>query len=108
MDWLSTKLDNVLTWFASVLGSVFSALIDLLRDFVVFVLDSIFNVIVALFSALPVPSFMAANQLSTLFSVLPPTVIWLLSQTGVFEGFAVLGAGVAFNLLRKIVTLGQW
>lgn len=108
MQWLSTKLDNILAWLVGLVQSVFGAFFDSVKDVFVFFLDQIFNAIVSLFSLLSVPSFMAAGQLNTLFSALPPTVVWLLSQTGVFEGFGIIGAGVSFLLLRKIVTLGQW
>lgn len=107
MDWLSDKIDAALAWLAASIGAVFSAITGWLKDFVVWVLDALLSGIASLLEAIPVPSFMAGG-LGGLFSALPQSLVYLLVETGMVAGLAVIGAGVLFNLTRKLLTLGQW
>lgn len=107
MDWLSDKIDAALAWFAEALGAVFDAITGWLKDFVVWVLDALLSGIATLLEAIPVPSFMVGG-LSGLFTALPQSLIYLLVESGMVAGLAVVGAGVLFNLTRKLLTLGQW
>ncbi len=107
MDWLSLKIDNVLLWLADLFSKFFNAIIDLFKDIFVWLFDSILSAIAGALELLPVPAFMSAG-LSGLFSALPPSLLYLLDQTGFIDGLAVIGAGVLFNLTRKLLTLGQW
>lgn len=107
MDWLSEKIDSALAWLAASIGAVFSAVTGWLKDFVVWVLDALLTGIASLLVAIPVPSFMSGG-LGGLFSALPAPLVYLLVETGMVAGLAVIGAGVLFNLTRKLLTLGQW
>lgn len=107
MDWLSEKIDAALAWLAASIGAVFSAVTGWLKDFVVWVLDALLSGIASLLEAIPVPSFMVGG-LGGLFSALPSSLVYLLVETGMVAGLAVIGAGVLFNLTRKLLTLGQW
>jgi hypothetical protein len=107
MDWLSTKIDNLLSWFSDAFTAVFSAITTWLKDFFVWVLDSLLSGIAFLLESIPVPSFMQQG-LAPLFTSLPQPLVYLLNETGVIQAFAIIGGGVLFNLTRKLLTLGQW
>lgn len=107
MDWLSEKIDAALAWFAESYMAGFNAITGWLKDFVVWVLDALLSGVAVLLEAIPVPSFMAGG-LGGLFSALPQSLVYLLVETGMVAGLAVIGAGVLFNLTRKLLTLGQW
>lgn len=107
MEWLSEKIDNVLTWIAQSIGAVFAAITGWLKDFVIWVLDALLSGVALLLESIPVPSFLTSG-LGGLFSALPPALIYLLVETGMVAGLAIIGAGVLFNLTRKLLTLGQW
>lgn len=107
MEWLSEKIDNVLTWIAQSIGAVFAAITGWLKDFVIWVLDVLLSGVATLLEAIPVPSFLQSG-LGGLFSALPQSLIYLLVESGMVAGLAVIGAGVLFNLTRKLLTLGQW
>lgn len=107
MEWLSTKIDNMLAWLGAAFLSLLNGLLEFLKDILVWALNGILTAIVALIELIPVPSFMTGG-LTGLFSALPQSLIYLLVETGLVAGLAVVGAGVAFNLTRKIATLGQW
>lgn len=107
MDWLSTKIDNALSWIAHLFGDAFSALVAVLKDLVIWILDALLGGVASLLELIPMPAFMSGG-LSGLFTALPQPLIYLLVETGLVQGLAVVGAGVLFNLTRKLLTLGQW
>lgn len=107
MEWLSTKIDNVLTWIAEAIATVFTSITDWIKDLFVWVFDTVLSAIASLFESIPTPSFLNGG-LNGLFSALPPPLIYLLVESGVVAGLAIIGAGVLFNLTRKLFTLGQW
>lgn len=107
MEWLSEKIDAALAWIAQSIAAVFSAVTGWLKDFVIWVLDALLSGIVSLLEAIPVPSFLQSG-LGGLFSALPPPLIYLLVESGMVAGLGIIGAGVMFNLTRKLFTLGQW
>lgn len=107
MEWLSEKIDNALAWIAQSIATVFAAVTGWLKDFVVWILDTLLSGVASLLEAIPVPTFLQSG-LGGLFSALPQPLIYLMVETGMVAGLAVIGAGVLFNLTRKLLTLGQW
>lgn len=81
--------------------------VEFITDLPAAVLESILGVIAGLIESLTPPDFMDQS----LGDVLGPTMPYIgsfLAQSGFAEAFALLGAGLAFRLLRKLFTLGQW
>lgn len=107
MDWLSTKIDNLIAWLSAAITSAFNSVVHWAQDFAVWVLGGILSAVASLLSSIPVPSFMS-NGLTGLFTALPQPLVYLLDQTGMIAGLAIVGSGVLFNLTRKLLTLGQW
>ena len=103
-DWLKMITNWIIELIKSILGFIF----DLLYDSVVYVLDMIFGVIATLLSSIPVPSFLSGNDLGSLLSGLPSFALYVVGHINLPEAMLIIGAGVAFNLLRKLFTLGQW
>lgn len=108
MEWLSTKIDNVLSWIKQFFLDIWHGVADWVYDFVVKVFGEVLDAIYALLSALPVPDFIAAASLQNFLSGIDPAVLYFLSRSGFGPAIALIGAGVAFRLLRKLFTLGQW
>lgn len=70
-------------------------------------LKQVLDFIASLIEALDPPSFMQHS----LGDSLSPTMNYIgfaVAQSGLSEAMGILAAGVAFRLLRKIATLGQW
>lgn len=129
LDWLSTKIDNLwqfcrafllsgLTRFVDYLQNLWAAIkaffvglwtdtFNFLTELPVLIFEMFLNGISGLFSALSVPAFLQSGA-GVLFNNLHPAVLYFLTVSGFFQGLAIFGAGVAFRLLRKIFTLGQW
>lgn len=108
MQWLSDKLDNILTWLLALVTDVFNTVTGWLHDFLIWTLDTTLQAIATIISAIPIPSFMSSGGLSSLYGGLDPGLQYLLNVTGFAQALAILGAGVTFRLLRKFATLFQW
>jgi hypothetical protein len=107
LDWLSTKLDNILAWCKALYVAVFGALGDMLVDLAIKVLDLFLVAVAGLVAAIPVPGFLTSG-LQSLVSGLPDVVLWAMGALGLPQCLALLGSGVVFRLTRKLFTLGQW
>ena len=102
-DWLSDKLENIAKWFIGLIEK----LLDALKAMVLWLFEQLLNMIHAVISGLPVPDFFHGTLQSGANGLLPLTS-YLLGQSGVAQGFMLIGAAYVFRMLRKIVTLGQW
>jgi hypothetical protein len=99
MDWF----DALISW----IKEGFQSLVDLLLELPLLVLDGFLQAIASVVSSIPTPDFLATG-LDSLVGGLPESVLYLASQTSLAAAFAIIAGGVAFRLLRKLVTLGQW
>lgn len=71
------------------------------------ILKAILDAVAAIFEAIPVPDFLH-QSLGDLLGPTMPYIGSFLAQAGISQAFTILGAGLAFRLLRKALTLGQW
>ena len=100
-------LTDFTTWLLALIGSVFTDLWHFVKDAIISVFDLVTQAAVAIISAIPVPGWLSGG-LSGLWGNLDGSTQWLLGQAGVPAGLAIIGAGFAFRLTRKLLTLGQW
>lgn len=107
MDWLFEWLQAAIAWVWGVVKAAFTAVLDLLRDLGVWVVDQVLTVLGDLIAALPVPDFLAQGM-DVMFSALHPSILYFVGLLKVPQGLALIGAAVAFRMLRKLATLGQW
>ena len=71
------------------------------------ILDGVLDALVALVSAIPAPDGLADKNLGQFIEGIP-YVPYFLDKSGFGECLALIGAGVAFLMVRKVVTLFQW
>lgn len=96
-------------WLWSLVKAAVTQLFVLLSDVFNVLFDMVLGALAVVISALPSPSFMSqSNALGSLLSGLPSFTLYVIGQLHIPEAFAVVGAGVAFRLARKLATLGQW
>ncbi len=103
MDWIATTWQQFVDW----LGEVIDALFAFIKDVFLDVFELFMSGIVYIFSLIQPPDFLSQG-VGVLFSSLHPDILYFLSMSGLDNGLAVYGSGVAFRLLRKLFTLGQW
>lgn len=94
-------------WLLGLVQSFFSALWSFVVDAFIALVELIVSAVVGLLSLIPVPAFLAGG-LQSLFGALDPGILYLASASGIPAALAILGAGYAFRLGRKVVTLFQW
>jgi len=104
MDWLQHLTD----WIAQQIHHVWDSVVALLHDLIIWVMQGVCDLFASLVEAIGVPDFMTQYSLGALLGQLPSGVQWMLVEFRIPEGLALLAAGVAFNLVRKLLTLGQW
>lgn len=104
MGWL----DDLTDWFRDTFIALFKALIDLLGDMVVSVVKTVFDLIIVILDALPVPDFISQYGICGLLAQAGPTVAWVVQTFKIAEGMTIFVAALAFRLLRKILTAFQW
>lgn len=100
-------LDDITNWLGQQLTKLWDALLQLVGDAFLWVLDQVLNAFSLIIEAIPVPEFLQ-HGLGGLFSGLPPDLLYFVGLFRIPEGLLILAAGVAFNLTRKLLTLGQW
>lgn len=101
-------LDDITNWLSQLVRDVWEAFVTFVRDVVLHAIDIVLEGFSLLIEAIPVPGFLEGVSLGQYLGQLPGGVQWMLSTFRLPECFAILAAGVAFRLLRKLVTLGQW
>ncbi len=102
-DWLGDKIDAILKWFTDFIWDVLQWLKDVPLD----IFETFLEAIRTVLSSVPVPEF-AQHGLQALADGMHPLTGYLLAQSGVAAGFALIASGYVFRLLRKVCTLFQW
>jgi hypothetical protein len=103
-DWFKERWNDLVAW----VNSLFADLVQFLTDLPKMAFHGVLDALATVIESIPVPSFVETNGLQDVVSVLPESVQYLLAQSGMAQGLAVLGLGLAFRLSRKLFTLFQW
>lgn len=100
-------LDDITGWFRRQFEAIWDAILQLVGDAILLVVDTVLGLFAALVEAIPVPGFLQSG-LGGMFAQIDPGVLYFVGVLKVPEGLALIAAGVTFRLLRKLFTLGQW
>ncbi|WP_442784007.1 hypothetical protein [Collimonas fungivorans] len=95
-------------WYLDLCIRILKAIGGVLYDFVITVLDAVVGVLGAAVSSIPVPSFLSTYSIGNIINMMPDYVLYYVSHFRIGESMAIIGAGFAFRMTRKILTLGQW
>ena len=102
-------LASITTWLVELTKEVFISLWTFIQDGFIWALSRVLGVIGTWIATITVPSFLSSGlNIGSLLSGLPPYALYVAGQTRIGEAMALIGAGVSFYLLRKLLTLGQW
>lgn len=102
--WLS-KLTG---WFAYAISSIVQAIFSFLKDLVTYVIAVVLSLVTAAINAIKVPDWLSQYSLSNLLGQTGTVAGYFMSELNIGVGLGLIGAGYAFRLLRKFVTLFQW
>jgi hypothetical protein len=101
-------LDQITNWLREQLLWLWSALIKLLKDMVVALIEGILDLFATAIEAIPTPQFLTNYSLDTLLGNAGPTVGWIMGTFRISDGLGLIAAGYGFRFLRKLFTLFQW
>ena len=100
-------LKDFTEWLLQLVGKLFDAVWDFISDLFVSIMTTVFDAIVSVFSAIPVPGWLSAG-LAGPFAGMDSGVIYVLTACGIPAALALIGGGYVFRLARKVATLFQW
>lgn len=86
---------------------LFQDFMEFQRDLFLVVFEKLLDGFVYVIDQIPVPDFLMTG-FQDVINTFPPTVLYLMNETGVITGLGILSAGFAFRLVRKFATLFQW
>lgn len=102
-QWFTNAYEGLKTF----LTQIYNDTTEFITDLPVSILAQITDSIASSVEAIAVPSFLVGG-IGFYLSGIDPAVLYFLDMSGFDAGIALLGSGLAFRLLRKTVTLGQW
>lgn len=95
-------------WLLELVLAIFTGLWDFFTDIVIAILGGLLSALAAALAAIPAPSFLSQYSISNLIGTFPGEILYFAGVFNLSQCFAILAAGFAFRITRKIVTLGQW
>lgn len=103
-------LTDLTNWIGEQLGAFFGALVSLLKDLIIFLVEAVLTVVELAIGALSalVPDELAGVSICGMLASAGPTVQWAVSTFNVPEGMALISAGFVFRMVRKLSTAFQW
>lgn len=101
-------LDKLTGWIANAIHSVFQAVVSLLKDMLVAAFAALLALVVLIVQAIPVPDFLKNFSMASILGGAGPIVGFFMSELNIGIALGMIGAGYAFRLLRKFLTLFQW
>lgn len=107
-DSVGNALQDLIDWFGETYTELTNFFRELAHDALYATLEALFSVVVQLANSIPVPDFLQQYNLDAILGEGGPWVAFVFGNLGFGSCLAVIAAGWAFRLLRKVVTLGQW
>lgn len=100
-------LQQLTDWLWNAIKAVFLAIWQFVQDAFIAFANAVISAAVALITAIPIPAWLSGG-LQSMWSGMDGGVLWIATQCGVPQALAIIGAGYAFRMLRKFLTLFQW
>lgn len=101
-------LSKLTWWFSYAISTFFSALVGFLKDMVTYVLSTVLMVVTAAISAIGVPSWLKNYSLGNVLGQTGAVTLFFMGQLQIPISLGLIGAGYAFRLVRKFLTVFQW
>jgi hypothetical protein len=101
-------LSRITGWFAYAFNAFFTAIAQFFKDLVIYALAAVLSVVVLAISSIPVPDWIANNSMGSLLGQAGPVAGFFMVKLQIPAALLLIGAGYAFRLLRKFLTLFQW
>ena len=83
---------------------IFTELINFLTELPILVLQGILGAIATVIEAIPAPDIITTS----ITDYIHEDIAWFLVMSNFPAGLAIIGTGITFYFLRRILTLGIW
>jgi hypothetical protein len=104
--WLNTKINAVLSWFVSIISSVFVGLWTLLTDFFIFILDQLFDLVLYIVGGMSWD--FGAFSPATYWAMLPADLISVLNLIGVPIALGMIVAALGIRFVLQLIPFVRW
>lgn len=104
VGWLS----DLTQWLWQLVNAIWQAFVDFVDDLFVTVLEKSLAVVVYVLNLISVPDFMRDHSIGSLLGEAGDTILWLVHILRIDESLMVIGIGMSFYVMRRILTLGIW
>lgn len=101
-------LSRLTGWIAYAFNVLFTAIAQFFKDLVTYALAVVLGVVEMAIAAIPIPDWIMNNSLGSLLGQTGSIVGFFMTQLQIPASLVLIGAGYAFRLLRKFLTLFQW
>ena len=101
-------LSQLTSWFANTLHTLFTAIAQLLKDLVTYVIAAVLGLFEMAIDSITPPAFLTQYSMQNLLGQTGPVVMFFMAQFQIPAGLGILASGWAFRLARKFLTLFQW
>ncbi len=100
-------MDNWWVDFKEFFFGLWNDFIEFIKDIFLVIGELMLEGLAFVIEQLVPPDFVTGG-LQEVVNSFSPTLLYLISQTGIGTGLSILGAGFAFRMVRKFATLFQW
>ncbi|GGY20900.1 hypothetical protein GCM10008098_11960 [Rhodanobacter panaciterrae] len=101
-------LSRITGWLAYAFNVFFAAIAQFFKDLVTYVLAAVLGLVALAISSIPVPDWIANNSMGNLLGQAGPIAGFFMVKLQIPAALVLIGAGYAFRLMRKFLTLFQW
>lgn len=108
VGWFQGSVTDTLQWVWSLIKACFGAGVNFVEHLGLKLMGLVLQAAYDLVDAIPVPAAISNGTIGDYLGSAGSSVAWLSGQLRLGQCFAVIGAALAFRLLRKVLTLGQW
>lgn len=108
IDWIFDDITQFVDWLHSALIASFGAMLNLVEHLALNLFALVSTALVALVGTLDLPASLQASSLQSLLGAAGPIVGFIAVNLKLPECLAVLGVGLGFRILRKLLTFGRW
>lgn len=105
IDAIVQAITDFADWLFNLVEGAFLALVDWIHDAFVWGFDSVLDAIASGVEAVPVPDWLAAYSLGTLFAQLHPMIGYFVLGLGIPECLAVIAAAFTLRKVRKPLSI---
>lgn len=98
----------LIKWLGDLIKSLWQAFVDFIGDIWIDIADIVLTALASVIASIPSPEFLSSYSIGQIIGMMPSEILYFVGMMQIGEGLTLISAGVAFRLIRKVITLFQW